>query len=864
MTNMKNTLLLSLLLLPVLAFSQVADDFSDGDFTQNPAWTGTADKFVVNADGQLQLNANEAGTAWLALPMTESEEMEWRFWIREAFSPSSNNFTDVWLCANNADLSQATQGYFVRFGEGGSNDAIELFRKDGNSQQSICRGTQAAIANSFAVSVKLNCDRNGHWTLQTCNDNSGIYNTEAEGNDATLSKSGFFGLHATFTASNAKRVYFDNVYVGPVIVDNEPPVLMTTEVIDNHRIELSFNEALDNSALNTANYTADNGAGHPASATFGESASKVMLNFANAFESNINYTLTVSNLSDISGNVMETTNTAFSIFEAAPYDVVINEIMADPSPAVGLPEWEFLELYNTTGLSIDLKDWTLTIGSTTKVFGTVSIAPNGYLIVCHTNAVDELSAYGAVCGLLSSSTAITNGGTPIRLANPQGYVISEVAFSTVWYHDNSKTDGGWTLEQIDPLNPCAGASNWTASIDPSGGTPGRINSVDGVNDIMPKVERVSMESDHVVRLWFDQQMNTASLAEPQNYLVEELNERPRQANIDSDDASSVELQFNSSFEDGTVYTLLISDVLNCIGTAIEAGTRVQFGVPNEIAAGEILINEILFDPIAPGVDYVELYNNTDKTFDLSTLLLGVVRESFPNPADTTLKEISADSRLFLPRTYILLSANSEIVAQQYDCTSDNFVQMASFPSYANAGGTAILKTKSGVVIDAMKFSEKMHYPLLKVTKGVSLERVSFDQPSMAPDNWHSAAESAGFGTPGQPNSMMQSAEPSHDEISISPEVFSPDGDGLDDACFINYRFDESGYTMNTYIFNVAGQLVRHLAKGELVGQEGSVVWNGLDNNGNRVPVGVYVVMTEVFNFSGKVKQFKNAVVVGTR
>ena len=85
-----------------------------------------------------------------------------------------------------------------------------------------------------------------------------------------------------------------------------------------------------------------------------------------------------------------------------------------------------------------------------------------------------------------------------------------------------------------------------------------------------------------------------------------------------------------------------------------------------------------------------------------------------------------------------------------------------------------------------------------------------------------------------------------------------------DACFINYHFDEAGYTMNTYIFNVAGQLIRHLVKGELVGQEGSALWNGLDENGNRVPIGVYVVVTEVFNFDGKVKQFKNAAVVGTR
>ena len=449
------------------------------------------------------------------------------------------------------------------------------------------------------------------------------------------------------------------------------------------------------------------------------------------------------------------------------------------------------------------------------------------------------------------------------LISKQGVAISHVNFSNTWYHDADKDDGGWSVEQIDPQNPCAGANNWTASVDASGGTPGRINSVNAVNDIAPVVERISMFSNYIVQLWFDQQMEPVTLMETQNYLVENTDEHPQEANINPNDPTFVELVFDHGFEEGVVYTLIINDVANCIGNPIQSDTRVQFGIPNPIAEGDILINEIMFDPIAPGVDYVELYNPTDKTFDLSELMLGVIKETFPNPADTTLKEITSDSRLLLPQSYVLLSINSQIVGEQYDCATDNFVQMESFPSYANAGGTAVVMSKSGVVIDYMYFSEKMHYPLLKVTKGVALERVSFNQPSMDANNWHSAAESVHFGTPGYVNSMMQSAEPSEDAVSVSPEVFSPDGDGFDDDCFINYHFDEAGYTMNVYIFNVAGQLIKHLAKGELVGQEGSVIWNGTDNNNNRVPIGVYVVITEVFNLDGVVKKYKNAAVVAS-
>lgn len=859
---MRNTLIL-LLLLPFALMAQVTDDFADGDFTNNPTWMGTDSIYVINNNLQLQLNATVGGTAYLSLPIQEFQEMEWRFWIREAFSPSGNNYTDVYLCTDNADLTQVTQGYFLRFGEGGSSDAITLFRKDADGEQSICRGTEATIAASFSVAVKVNCDREGSWTIQTCYDDSGAYAAEAQCVDDTYSRSGFFGLLSVFTKSNAKKIYFDDVYVGPRIVDNEPPVLLSTSVVDAQHLQLAFSEALsDETALNAANYSVDKGIGHPSNVAFGSNHSVVNLEFNNAFANAETYTLTISNLSDLVGNVMETTTSTFVLFEASEYDVVFNEIMADPTPVVGLPEWEYVELYNTTDFDIDLEGWQIQIGSNDNTFGHQMLPAHGYLIVCHNDAVDELKTFGDCVGF--SSFSIGNTSSNMYLISKQGVTISHVNFSNTWYHDADKDDGGWSVEQIDPQNPCAGSNNWTASVDASGGTPGRINSVNAVNDIAPIVARISMFSNYIVQLWFDQQMEPATLMETQNYLVENLGVHPQEANVNPNDPTFAELVFDHGFEEGVVYTLIINDVANCIGNPIQSDTRAQFGIPNPIAEGDILINEIMFDPIAPGVDYVELYNPTDKTFDLSELMLGVVKETFPNPADTTLKEIASDSRLLLPQSYVLLSTNSQIVGQQYDCATDNFVQMESFPIYANAGGTAVVMSKLGVVIDQMYFSEKMHYPLLKVTKGVALERVSFNQPSMDANNWHSAAESVHFGTPGYANSMMQNAEPSEDAVSVSPEVFSPDGDGFDDDCFINYHFDEAGYTMNVYIFNVAGQLVKHLAKGELVGQEGSVIWNGTDNNNNRVPIGIYIVITEVFNLDGVVKKYKNAAVVATR
>jgi hypothetical protein len=868
---MRKTLLL-FLILPIFSMAQVMDDFSDGDFIHNPTWIGTDTSFIVNTNLQLQSAASVAGEAWLATVIAGEgrpkqpiyDEMEWRFWIRENFSPSGNNYAEVWLSADTSALTHASYGYFLRFGAAGSQDAIELYRKDPNGEHLICKGADAAIASSFKMAVKVNRDWEGRWKMLIDNDNMGVYALEAEGDDDVYPIEGYFGFYLKFTVSNAKKFYFDDVYVGPKIIDHDPPELQALDVRDETHILLTFNESLDVSALDSQHYLLEPGVVMPDTVRFDERPSKVLLGFASQLPGNCNLQLKVMNISDLSGNILTESTWDFSIYKAAENDVVINEIMADPTPVVGLPEWEYVELFNTTEYAIDLKDWTFNIGTTSKIFPSVQIDPLGFLILCKDDA-EEMETYGKTCAF--SSFSIANAGAILRLFSPDETLVSEVSFNDNWYHDAEKKNGGWSLEQIDPFNPCAGTINWSASVDASGGTPGRVNSINAPNETVPKVARVSMLGDNIVLLWFDQQMDRESLENLSGYYVKELNINPVEVICNPVESSSLELIFDYYFQEGEVYTLILNGMESCSGQPVEPDTKVCFGIPNEINVGDILINEILFDPISPGVDYVELYNHSDKTFDLSELKLGVIKESFPNPADTVLKEITDESRLMLPHTYLLLSTDGYTVSQQYGCEMENFFDMQSFPSYANSGGVALLMSRQGMIVDQMTFSEKMHYPLLKETKGVALERVSWGVSSDQPDNWHSAVEAVHFGTPGYANSMMNVGtfhEQTESAVTLDSKVFSPDGDGFDDNCMFTYQFEIVSCTMNVYVFNVEGQLVRHLVKGELIGDVGGFVWNGLDDRGNRVPIGIYVVVTEVFDLSGLVRKYKNAVVVASR
>lgn len=844
-----------LLIVPLRCFSQVFDDFSDGDFTANPAWSGDVTMFKINNDNQLQLNAESAGNAQLFCDETISDvgDMEWNFWLREAFAPSANNFTDIYLCDQ----------YFVRFGEAGSNDVIELWRVDGNNNVSVCRGTDTFIASSFSTNIKVTRDTQGLWRIFVDKTGNDGYTIETQGVDNTYQVSGHFGIKATFTSGNAKKVYLDNVYFGPLIVDTQPPSLINLTVLKYNKLQLDFDEPVDEMyALDKNNYSINFNVGAPMYAEFyPNNRSCIILSFSKMIEEGITYTLNINELHDLEGNIA--TNIQFSFVHTTIHenDVVINEIMSDPEPVVGLPPEEYIELFNTTEFPINLLDWTLIIGTNEKLITQdIEIQPLGYLILCKESSVEHLSQYGECLGFTSFS--IVNGGTYIALKDNELQMISDVEFSLSWYHDSNKTEGGWSLEQIDPFSPCAGAKNWRASCHHDGGTPGTQNSVYDENLVEPHVEYVNILSDSVIQVVFDQKMDKTSLLNVKNFLVSEFNSHPVDAFLEDDKTDRVTLVFGQTFLFHNFYNLFIQNSTNCSGVPLPAGYSCAFGLPGTAERGDVVINEILFDPISPAADYVEIFNNSDKVLNISDLQIGVVKTSFPNPPDTTIKKICEENRQLLPRHYALLTTKPVEIAVQYECTADNFIEMESFPSYPNNGATVLLLF-DGEIIDIMSYTEKSHYPLLAETKGVSLERVSQSINSEDSENWHSSMAPL-HGTPGYQNSVFIENEDVTTDVELVPPVFSPDGDGYDDVTTINLSDIGNDYTAKIHVYDSRGRPVKTLVNCKNIADQSRFVWNGLDDNGNVVPIGIYVVFVEVFDLQGDIKRFKKAVVVAAK
>ena len=255
---------------------------------------------------------------------------------------------------------------------------------------------------------------------------------------------------------------------------------------------------------------------------------------------------------------------------------------------------------------------------------------------------------------------------------------------------------------------------------------------------------------------------------------------------------------------------------------------------------------------------MELYNRSQKIIDLSHTYIANRNSS---NVISSIQQVTAESILLFPKDFMVLTSDPAAVKNQYITTNpDAFITVSNMPSFSDDMGDVIILNNQGAIVDEVKYSDKWHFPLISNTEGVSLERIDYDGPSVQ-SNFHSAATSAGYGTPGYKNSQYRLNEEVQGEITVTPDIFSPDNDGIDDFATINYSFPSPGYVANITIFDASGRPVRYLQRNSLSGIKGYYRWDGLDDKNRKLPQGIYIIYTEIFNTEGKKKQFKNTIVL---
>ncbi|MFM8913468.1 MAG: lamin tail domain-containing protein, partial [Flammeovirgaceae bacterium] len=436
--------------------------------------------------------------------------------------------------------------------------------------------------------------------------------------------------------------------------------------------------------------------------------------------------------------------------------------------------------------------------------------------------------------------------------------IDSVNYNVTWHNDEDKANGGWALELIDPNNLCGGANNWTASVDPKGGTPARQNSVFANKPDMegPKLVSVIPGFSQLIAS-FDER-----LEKPLGIISVNINPPLAISTVGLSNSALTEITIilSQPLTLRQLYSIQISNLRDCSGNLIQDGfNQLDFALPEAADSLDLLVNEVLFNPRPGGVDFVEVYNQSEKYINLKNYKLG----NYENGAAKNSKTITTDY-LLAPKNYLVFTNDPTMLKAQYlQGIEKNFLK-TDLPGLNDDGGSVALISPPNKVLDFFQYTDKMHSTFLKDTEGVSLERISASLQSNDASNWKSASSNAGFATPGFINSNSRPDQFVCDNaVAIEPEIFSVQQPGQDFSK-IHYKFDQPGWVANIKILDQQGRLIKTLADNETLAFEGFFRWDGEQEDGTKARVGYYAVWFEVFDNAGNIQTFRKRVVVAAR
>lgn len=745
----KAILFLIFLSLSLCSWAQLLqDDFSDGDFSNNPIWTGSNTEFIVNPSFQLQTdNLGVSATSQLSTPAAIQDSTTWEFFVNMAFAPSTSNFTRVFLQSDNSDLSACSNGYYLQIGSAGTLDSIEIYRLDNATATKIFGATAGQVATNPNVRIRVIRDNLGQWELFVDYSGGTAFVSEGSFNDANHNTGSYFGFSATYTTTRGDKFYYDDVFVSPLLVDLTAPQIDSVYAISSTEVEVLFNEAVEiNTASDILNYSLDNGVSVLSAQIDGINPNLVHLTTSTLI-SGQSYDLTVVNIEDLNANVMSASSQSFiyvNVVAAGFQDLIINEIFADPTPQVGLPNAEYVEIYNRSNNVIDLSGMMLNDGSD-KNLPSILIQPGEQIAFCAASNFTLFSSFSNVYSV--SSLTLTNGGELLFLKDASGNTIDSIQYDLSWYQDNIKDDGGWSLELINPNLVCKGESNWMASVDPSGGTPGLENSVfnNTADTLGPLLISIDFVDSNTVQLIFNETLGS-NVTDVLNYTIAGFNVQ----SVQFVQPDQVLLFLDNNMIDQTNYTLNIDLLTDCSGNAIlQTSANFTYYEIVQAAFNDLIFSEIMADPSPvvglPEAEYLELFNRSSKTIDLANYTL----------FESTNKILP--SRIIQPGEYVILCSASN--ASLFN-TFGNVVSLSSL-SLTNGGEQLLLYNSNGLLLDSLEYNDDWYQDNAKDDGGWSLSLINPNQICKGANNWRAAIANAG-GTPGSENQVFD------DELDTDP------------------------------------------------------------------------------------------------
>ena len=379
--------------------------------------------------------------------------------------------------------------------------------------------------------------------------------------------------------------------------------------------------------------------------------------------------------------------------------------------------------------------------------------------------------------------------------------------------------------------------------------------------VPPGIQNVSFSDSITLKIKFTEPMDTGNLNSGEIFSLKNNPEKLQKPQICKDDPSIIFIPINAEEKLFFCDSLEVSDLHDISGNLLK-DTSVFFCyyIPGNCEEGDLVINEILFDPDEEGSKFVELYNRLAKLIDPGSL--GIAARTPGGPMGPIIA--ASDQELFIPPyAYFVLTADSMKLCTRYYVPCPAMLsEMKMFPSLDRDSGEVFLfRLSDTILIDKITYNKSMNFPYLQKTKGVSLERLSADIPSGYSSNWQSASETTGYATPTYVNSHHYLMSSDDLDVVLDNSIISPDNDGKNDLLLITVNSTNPGIMLSLRIYDIRGRLIRTITDRVFTGDHSVFVWDGTDDGGKVVPIGYYLILTDGIDAGGIRSKIKKTIVV---
>jgi hypothetical protein len=290
------------------------------------------------------------------------------------------------------------------------------------------------------------------------------------------------------------------------------------------------------------------------------------------------------------------------------------------------------------------------------------------------------------------------------------------------------------------------------------------------------------------------------------------------------------ITFTQSTNDSTNWASSIEDDFATPGFSNSINNLPYYGY------GSIIINEIMYEPKISNTEFIEFYNNSSDSIQIGGMRLIIGTNTYHKILESSFK--------LSPKEFLVLVSDSSIFSN-YSRIKENqsiVISKTKF-SLSNNGNQLVIKDLKGRTLDSVYYNPTWHNKNIISTTNRSLERLNPGLSSNNPSNWSSSVHIEGA-SPAYQNSIYSENSVYEAKVTVKPNPFSPDNDGFEDFAIINFDLSNPFSQVRIKVFDSRGRLVRTISENNLAASRNSVIFNGLDDNGNPLRIGIYILLIE--------------------